>query len=173
MLAGSAKIFAGELSKTLSAHQIDLEIATKQKGRSVSGGGIYIFKLFCGGGDCKLEVLTLNACKPDANGVEGFYPKVYTFSSQAGFLEIQSFSKDSLNLVVFQSTHKTSPAHLSVKFVPKQPFAETATYFRATDFLDFSDPHLSALNNEYIPIYGPPHLEKIDCPLRVPGFQER
>jgi hypothetical protein len=149
---------------------VDLKIATKPNSIDFAGGVIYLFNIYCGFGVCKIEIMSLNECLPDSDGIKSFVPSIKVYSTQSQWLKVISATNSSLEMEIYQFTHKIYPAHIKLKFIPNLPFSTELVSFEATGFFNQNLHPLSNPNVSYIPITGPPHFEKIDCPIKVPGF---
>jgi len=164
--------YAYKLSKKTIIPDVSFEVATRQNGMESVDNGIYIFSIRCGLGDCSILKLSLNECLPDSDGEKGFILSFDRYSNKTQWLKVVSATKDSMEMEIYQFTHKNHPAHINIKFIPKIPFSTELISFKATGFFDRNLRPLSKPNVSYVPIIGSSHLEKIDCPLKVPGFNQ-
>lgn len=166
-------VLAVEPMQAASIPNIDFEIATKRVDRSAVGNGIYVFRMHCGLGSCKLEQLRLNECENTSSGL-AFTPKLYTWATWAGNLEIDLVGTNILEVKVYQGTNKMLPAHLKLTFNPEQPIAKQVTAFESTGFLDFSSregqqgPTLVQLTV----LKDPVQTIKMDCPALLFGLRK-
>ena len=166
ILSHTANLFAKD-KNNLQIPNVNLTIAVREK-KEPLGKDIHLFTLYCGLGACSLAQLSLNECRVYDDNQTAFTPSYFKWATWLDTLDVKLINSDTLEITVFQGTHRSFPAHIHIVFLPQQPFAEKIIEFQATGFR-FTD---TSENGEYIPISGPSHLEHLDCPLLVPGYGE-
>lgn len=151
---------------------VDFEVAAKRVDHDAIGNGVYIFRLYCGLGACKLEQLSLNECENTPSGLV-FSPKLSAWATWAGNLEIQVLDSNTLEVKVFQGTHKMLPALLKLTFRPELPIAKRVTGFKASGFMDYSKKELGVRTPaEFAALPDSVQTIRMDCPVLLRGLEE-
>lgn len=149
---------------------IQIAIATSVLGDTKFEHGIYLFKIHCALDSCSLERLSLNECTADKEGKSSFKPSVYTWSSEAGFLEA-TLVDNVLELIVFQGTHHQLPAKMNLSLDFSTPRSVQLKSLKATGFIDFNKWPDTETRIEYIPLVGEQY-KQLDCPVLLPGIKQ-
>ncbi|MFP5213156.1 MAG: hypothetical protein ACLGPL_07225 [Acidobacteriota bacterium] len=167
----SSSLYASSKPVQSDIPNVDFRVAANRKDADVPQKGIYIFHLYCGLGQCTLELLTLNECERDDAGELAFNPKTLLWASWAGNLEVRSADKDTLSVTVFQGSHHARPAYLKFRYVSEMPFARRVTAFEAKGFIDYRSPEIGD-GMEFCPLTGKSVRVPLDCPVLLPGVEE-
>ena len=172
LLSNAGQLFAKsefkQIKDTGIRVPIKIEIATSLSGDESLKQGIFLFKVHCALGHCFLERLSLNECLQDKKGKFSFTPKLYSWTSQAGFLEA-NLSGNVLELDIFQAAHRQLPAKMILTFYSTNPPHTKLKSFKAIGFIDFLKWPDTDTRIEYIPLHGD-QLKELDCPIFLPGI---
>src|SRR5262245_17706126 len=68
---------------------VDFSIATHKKVGARVTQAVHLFKLYCAAGGCALDRLVLNECDPPGSRTATFQPKLDTWATWAGTLEVK------------------------------------------------------------------------------------
>jgi hypothetical protein len=166
---------ASPTANKLTPPKVNFEIAARQLIDNIdTNKGIHIFRFYCAGDWCELSLTSLEC---EAVGTEsGFVPRGSSWSSRAGFLEINSISKGVLDLTVFQTSHHQFPAKIRFEYIPASKDYETSTRvtgFKAEGFFNLKLFPQSIEKVDYIPIKGSQHVEILGCGVLVPGIETK
>ena len=153
-----------------------LEVATRQLIDNIDiYKGIHIFTLDCAMDWCELSQTTVE-CEPFGSSESGFTPKIRTWATRAGFLEISAMSAGMLELTVFQATHRQLPAKIRFNYIPELNKSETSTRvtgFKAEGLINLKLFPQEIKTVDYILITGSPHVEPLGCGVMVPGIEKK
>jgi hypothetical protein len=150
---------------------VDFQVAARRTAEATAQHGIYVFKLHCGLGECNLELLALNECEHRENGGSAFVPRVFRWATWAGSLEVRPVSHGTLEVTVFQGTHKARPAHVKFGYVPEAPCASHVKTFEAKGFIDHLSPRTD-ISIEYVPLIGESLQVPLECPVLLQGVEK-
>ncbi len=172
MLVASSSLHASSKPGQSDIPNVDFKVAARRATSETHKNAIYIFHLYCGLGQCSLELLSLNECERTEGGELAFSPKSFKWASWAGNLEVKSVAKDTLAVTVFQGSHHARPAYLKFGYVNEMPFAKRIKAFEAKGFIDYLSPK-SGNEVEFIPLIGKSIRIPLECPVLVPGLEEQ
>lgn len=158
----------------LTPPKVEFKIGAKQSIDNQVSNGFYVFRLNCALDFCDLT-LTSYECEPIGSSERGFTPKTSTWSSRAGFLEINSKSKGKLEITIFQGTHRQLPAKVTIDYIEGERPYDTSTKvtgFKAEGLIDIKRFPNEIKTVGYEPIVGATHVEYLGCGLIVPGIEK-
>jgi hypothetical protein len=155
-----------------SISPIDIEIAAHAVGDDGFAQGVYLFRLKCGPpASCGLERITLNECRRAGAQESPFSPRVDSWATYTGQLEVRRTAGNELELTVYQAFEKKLPAKLLLTFASgTSPRFKELTALSSTGFIDFRAwPSIDQLI-----AYGPLDRDSskvLDCPVALRGLK--
>jgi len=141
-----------------------LKVAVRQKQGSRIDQGIHLFELFCTGGRCALQVLSLNQCFATSDGKSSFHPKIERFSTQEGNLKVtdtgSAVDVEEINVDVGgRSTTRLRMGYAKYAGQPLYVTSFSGAYVKQSDLLK------KVISIEYIPLQGAFTSVDLDCPI--------
>lgn len=171
LLVTSSSLHASSKPGQSGIPNVDLQVAARRTSGDSPKNGIYMFHLHCGLGQCSLQLLTLNECERTDGGEPAFSPKVLSWASWAGNLQVKMVAKDTLAVTVFQGSHHAEPAYLKFNYVDGKPLPRRVKAFEAKGFIDYHSPK-SGNELGLVPLIGRSVRIPLDCPVLLPGVEE-
>ena len=174
--ASTSKNIDAQDRKTLNVNgvlfNLDVEINAGVAGDKTLAHGIYLFHLKCSSDiSCGLDRISLNECSKTRSNKMGFYPKIDSWSTWAGRMEVKQLSSNEIELIVYQAFEHKLPAKVILTFESREPFFKRLTDFKTSGFID-----LQSWPNIDVPIeYAPIQIDRwksLDCPLLLHGLNK-
>jgi len=171
--------------------EVDLDVAVRQKEDGKLGNEIYLFTLSCGGGQCTLDAILLNACLPhmdtqNIKDVRGFTPLVKRTSTADGTLKVTLVHAAPLGRTLIGD--RTLTGALKIESTPggdPSMTKETLLWGYAVEdgasisamTTSFSGGYVQYVPGlmkkvatvEYVPLLGIHQLVALDCGVWLPG----
>lgn len=149
---------------------VDFSIASHMKTGEQVSPAVHLFKLYCGLGRCSLELLVLNECEPPGSATATFQPKLYTWATWAGTLEVKRIGEAVVEARAHKSFHGRAGTTLRFTYEPKRPFAKRVVGFEAFETDDPNGDKADTTAVEYVPLPASSTIS-LACPLMAPGLE--
>jgi hypothetical protein len=173
-VAGLSIILVSGISASLAAQQdsrienLDLRISGQRANKAVEDNTIYIFKLYCGGGECSLNMFELNNCR-DYQGNPAFVPRQFEWDTfGVRNLKVTQHGNE-VSVVAYQTSGNTSPAYFKFVYVTRPGGKKLVESFSAKQVLDVDRFPKELITFEIAPLSGGKRIFGLDCGVLVDG----
>jgi hypothetical protein len=150
------------LKLRISGHRADQAVADKT---------IYMFELYCGGGECTLHMFELNNCR-NYQGDSAFVPRQFEWETfGVGNLTVTQHGNE-VSAVAYQTSGNTTPATFKFVYVTHPDGQQLVKSFSAKQILDVDHFPQELRTFDIVPIIGEKRTYGLDCGVLVDGANE-